>query len=106
VAAIATCVATLTVFIRDLRYVVPLAVQLLFIATPIMYSGRLFPHGARWVNHVNPIAVTVQAVRDAALSHTWPDWSYLLIHGLVAAVAFVASVLYVRSVEPRIVDVL
>jgi lipopolysaccharide transport system permease protein len=106
VAAIATIVATLTVFIRDLRYVVPLAVQLLFIATPIMYSPQQFPHRAQWVNHVNPIAVVVQSVRDAMLTHVWPDWSDLLLHGLVAVLAFLAAVLYVRSVEPRIVDVM
>lgn len=95
--------ATLTVFVRDVRYGVPLVVQLLFIVSPIMYSASLIPQG--WVNKVNPVAVLVTAVRDVSLRHTWPDWTLLGMHGLLYAVLFLAVIAYVRSVEPRIVDV-
>jgi ABC-type polysaccharide/polyol phosphate export permease len=105
VAAAATMVASLTVFLRDLRYVVPLATQLVFIGTPIMYSASLFPHDVAWINSVNPVAVVVTATRAVTIEQTWPDWSTLLLQGAAAVAAFVAVLAYVRSVEPRMIDI-
>jgi ABC-type polysaccharide/polyol phosphate export permease len=104
-AAIATFTATLTVFVRDLRFAVPLVVQLLFIVSPVMYSPKLLPHAVRWANEVNPIAVIVTATRAVGLHHHWPAWGLLGIHALVAGALTLLAVAYVRSVEPRIADV-
>jgi lipopolysaccharide transport system permease protein len=106
VATVSVLSATLTVFIRDLRYVMPLVVQLLFISSPIMYSPSQFPHSVAWINSVNPVAVLIGAIRDAALLHNWPDWSLVGPQAGVAVVGFVLVIAYVRSVEPRIVDVM
>lgn len=103
--ALATLFGTLTVFVRDLRYIVPLAIQMLFIASPVMYSSGILPAWARWLDTVNPISVVAGAVRDAALEQTWPRWELLGLHGAAAVVLLLAAVLYVRSVEPRIADV-
>lgn len=104
VAAMAMVGGALTVFIRDLRHVLPVALQVFFFATPIMYPASVVPEGWRWVNQLNPVAVVVESTRDAVLRHVWPDWRALAIHGLVALVAMVLAVAYTRSVEPRLVD--
>jgi lipopolysaccharide transport system permease protein len=96
----------LTVFLRDLRYAVPLVLQLLFIATPIMYPPALYHGKLAEANRFNPFSVIVTAVRQVSLAKQWPDWSAL---GVVAAAGLVLLTLvlfYTRSVEPRLVDVM
>jgi lipopolysaccharide transport system permease protein len=96
----------LTVFLRDLRYAVPLVLQLLFIATPIMYPPSLYHGTLAELNRFNPFAVIVTAMRQTSLAKQWPDWSAL---GVVAAAALALLTLvlfYTRSVEPRLVDVM
>jgi ABC-type polysaccharide/polyol phosphate export permease len=70
-----------------------------------MYSASLFPHGLSWLNSVNPVAVVVTDTRAVAVLHTWPDWSTLFLQLLAAVVAFIAALAYVRSVEPRMIDI-
>lgn len=105
VAAFAMFTSALAVFIRDIRFVVPLLIQLLFIGTPIMYSASLFPDRYRWINDVNPLAVAVTSTRRAAVFDAWPVWHVLAEQVVVAAVALWLAMAYIRSVEPRLVDV-
>jgi lipopolysaccharide transport system permease protein len=105
-AAVAVFVAVVTVFVRDLRYGLPLLVQLGFIASPIMYSPAQFPHSVRWTTQLNPVAVAADGIRRITLLHRWPAWPDLIAQSAVALVVFCLVLAYVRSVEPRLVDVL
>lgn len=104
--AAAIFLSTVTVFIRDLRFAMPLFVQLLFFGSPIMYPAQLLPPSVAWVNTVNPIAVVVTSVRATAIRHAWPAWTPLLLQGIAAACALALALAYLRSLEPRLVDVL
>lgn len=105
VAAVAMFGGALTVFVRDLRHALPVLIQVVFFASPVMYPASLVPEQWRWVNAVNPVAVFVEAMRDAVLRHEWPNWPLLASHGVVAALLLLGAVAYTRSVEPRLVDV-
>lgn len=105
VAALSLLLATLTVFFRDLRHVLPFAIQLGFIVTPVMYPTTIIPARFHWVTTVNPFAVVIEATRDVVLRHVWPDWSLLAIMAAVGAIALAAAVAYCRSVELRFADV-
>ena len=96
--------AAITVFARDVRHALPVALQLAFFASPIAYSTELYPERFSWLSDVNPIAVVVEASRATALHHQWPRWDLLLIHAVVGTTLLLLSVAYTRSVEPRIVD--
>jgi ABC-type polysaccharide/polyol phosphate export permease len=104
--ALATFAASITVFFRDVRHALPLLLQLLFVATPIMYPRALLPAGADWLAVVNPVAVVIDSVRAAALRHVWPNWELLFVQGAAGAGALAFAVLYTRRVEPRMADVL
>lgn len=105
VGAVTVLGAVITVFIRDLRLAIGLLLQLMFIASPITYPASLLPESVRWLKTVSPMIVIVEAMRDAALRRQWPAWGSLAAHGLIAAVILLGSIIYTRSVEPRIVDV-
>lgn len=97
--------ASLTVFVRDLRHVLPFALQLLFFASPIMYPSTLLPARWRWLEDANPLAYAAEATRDAVLRNEWPDVALLCGHLTLSSLALILAVAYTRSVEPRMVDV-
>lgn len=104
--ALAVLCASATVFLRDIRYGLPLVLQLLFVATPIMYPKGLLPSGARWVADVNPIAVVVESTRATVLRHTWPSWGLLAAQAVAGGVLLLGAILYTRRVEMRMADLL
>lgn len=106
VAPLAVLGALWTVFVRDLRYVVGIFLQLLFFATPIMYPPTLVKGSLSVLTKINPLAVLVTAIRSSALARQWPDWAALGVLGAIGAALFVVVIAYVRSVEPRVVDVM
>jgi ABC-type polysaccharide/polyol phosphate export permease len=103
--AVAVMVATVTVFIRDLAHALPTISQVLFLASPILYPESQIPENLKFLGTVNPVAVVAEATRDVTLVGVWPDWSLLLVHLSIGAALFVASIVYIRAIEDRIVDV-
>lgn len=104
-AAVAVFATTLAVFVRDVAHGMPMLLQLVFFASPIMYPSDQLPSWLSWLTAINPIAVVVNSMRDILFEQVWPDWRLLGLHLCVAAALFVGSLAYVRSVEHRLVDV-
>lgn len=66
--------SALNVYYRDVRYVVPFALQLGLFATPVVYPLTLVPEGWRIAYAVgNPVAAAVEALRAIVLRGAWPD---------------------------------
>lgn len=105
-AAASVFAAIISVFVRDLRPTIALLVRIGFITTPVMYPEATLPESVRWTAAVNPVAVVIEAIRDALLVGVWPSWGLLSVHLVVGVVLLVASVAYTRTVEHRMVDVL
>lgn len=103
--AVAVIVATVTVFVRDLAHALPTISQVLFLASPVLYPESQIPPGLKFLGTANPVAVVAEATRDVTLSGTWPQWSLIAIHLIIGTLLLVGSVLYIRSIEDRIVDV-
>jgi ABC-type polysaccharide/polyol phosphate export permease len=71
-----------------------------------MYDASIYPAGLRWLAIVNPIAVTIEAMRAALFCHVWPNGALIAAQFLAGSIALGLSVLYMRRVEDRLVDVL
>lgn len=98
--------AAVAVFLRDTTQAVQLGLRVGFFATPVMYEPALLPEAFRWTASVNPLAVAIEGIRDGLLCGTWPQWGLLFLHLTIGLALLVAGVLYVRSVESRMTDVL
>ncbi|MFM7067868.1 MAG: ABC transporter permease, partial [Actinomycetes bacterium] len=105
IATFTTFVAALAVFVRDVAVAMGLVLQVGFFATPIMYPSSVLPDELQWLNRVNPLAVCIDALRASLLLDEWPDWTLLGTHAAIGVVCFLLVVLYVRSVETRMADV-
>ena len=71
--------ASLGVFLRDLPYVVSLAVQALTFLTPVFYPVEALPAWARPIIAANPLAPAVDDLRRVVLWGQPPAWTRLLL---------------------------
>lgn len=69
--------SALIVRFRDLRFVVPLGLQLWLYATPIIYPATVIPANWRWLLRLNPMAALIDGYRRTFLHGQWPDWGGL-----------------------------
>jgi len=98
--------SALNVFYRDIKYLVPLAVQLWMFVTPVIYSSSMVPERLRGWYMLNPMAVVVEGIRDVLLHGRSPDLQWLLIStASVAAFGWIAY-RYFKHVEVKFADLI
>lgn len=98
---IGTFLAALTVFLRDVRNVVPLAMQLALLVTPVGYRSKELPEILKY----NPMGTFVEGFRASLLRVPGPNagrWAEGLV---VAALCFAGGLWYFHRVERRFPDV-
>ena len=90
---------------RDVRHGVPLAIQLYYFASPIVYPISAAPEWVRWLYKVNPLSAIITTYRS--LLNGYPiDWAGLVL-AVVLSVAVLAWGAYVfMRKEKSMVDVL
>lgn len=70
--------SAINVYVRDVEYVVSFILNLLFYATPILYTASMFPEKIRWVLYLNPMTHLIDAYRSIFYYQTMPQISALL----------------------------
>ncbi len=98
--------SAVNVFYRDVRFVVPLGLQLWMYASPIIYPASLVPVQFRGFYMLNPMAALLDAYRATVLFGRYPDWSSVLAAAVVSAAVFVLGYLYFKRVERRFADII
>ena len=83
----------------------PTISQVLFLASPILYPESQIPSNLKFLGTVNPVAVVAEATRAVSLEGIWPNFDLLMVHLCIGTALLVGSVVYLRSIEDRIVDV-
>ncbi len=81
--------ASLGVFIRDLRNPVGNILHMLFFLTPIFYTLESIPPKFRHVIAINPLASIVESSRAVMFATGWPNWTLwtvTLISGFILCV--------------------
>lgn len=85
---IAWLVASLTVYVRDVKQFVPVVLQVLFFVTPIFWQLNMMKGArAKYVPYLylNPLTGIVESLRDILIRGKFPDWRML---GCLSAVGF------------------
>ncbi|RLC09737.1 MAG: ABC transporter permease [Deltaproteobacteria bacterium] len=68
--------ASLGVFVRDLKATIGILSPMLFFLTPIFYPIKAVPERFRLISHLNPIAIFVEDSRRVVLWGLYPDWPW------------------------------
>lgn len=89
--ALVFLISAINVYIRDIEYIVNFILNMLFYATPVLYSYELFT-GTKliWLFKLNPMAHIINAYRDVFYVHKLPSLANL---GIVFAVSLVLIVI-------------
>jgi lipopolysaccharide transport system permease protein len=85
VVGIALPAAALSVFIRDVRYVIPLGLQLWLYATPVAYPTTLVPERFRLIYGLNPMVGLVDSYRRVFILGEAPRPESIMACALVSA---------------------
>jgi lipopolysaccharide transport system permease protein len=99
------CTTALDAIFRDVRLVVPTIVQLVFYATPIMYSASVVPQRWRLLYHLNPFLGIIDGFRWSIIAGAHPpdigdlSWSIAF-----AAICIVTGLMLFARLETFAVD--
>jgi lipopolysaccharide transport system permease protein len=96
--------AAMNVFVRDVRSVMLLALQIWFYASPVIYPADAVPVAYRGLYSLNPMVGIIEAYRALLLRGQWPDAS-LGTAATVSVLLCVVGYALFKQVEFRFADV-
>jgi lipopolysaccharide transport system permease protein len=96
--------SALNVRFRDIRYALPLLIQLWMFASPIIYPASLVPAKWRWVLALNPLTGILEGFRSSLFGHA-VDWLSLGLSTLLTAAILTYAAYDFRRVERTFADI-
>ena len=97
-------VSSLSVYFRDLLHLLSIIIQLLFYATPIVYSTSAVPAELQWIVKINPMSYLIEAYRNIFYNKMPPDAKGLLICFAMGIVLCVIGYFTFRKLEKRFAE--
>lgn len=103
--AVVFLVSAINVYVRDVEYMVIFIINMLFYATPVLYSFEMFA-GTKmiWLFRLNPMAHIINAYRDIFYVHQMPNMINLLIVLLVSIVLIIICYSIFKKMEKRFAE--
>lgn len=94
-------------YYRDVRYVLPIALQVWLYATPVVWSMTLVPERYRPLYAaVNPMAALIEGWRAAVLRGSAPDAALVAAAAVTASIVLLVGYRYFHYVERNFADVI
>ena len=94
----------LNVFIRDIGQIVPIALQLLFWFTPIVYMIKIIPEKYAHLLKLNPLVPIIHAYQSILLFNQPPPWQSLGYVFILSLLLLGVSLVLFRKASPEMVD--
>jgi lipopolysaccharide transport system permease protein len=98
--------SAVTVFYRDLRFVVPLGLQLWMYLSPVIYPISLVPDGLRPWYELNPMAGIIDSYRRVTLLGQPPELFSLSVAAAVSCLVLFGAYRSFKRVEPDFADLI
>lgn len=98
--------AALNVKYRDVKYVVPFAIQFLLFATPVIYPISMIPERYQPFLALNPLSGIIETFRASLIPHREIDWYMLGTSSILTVLLVVVGVVYFRNTERTFADVI
>jgi lipopolysaccharide transport system permease protein len=89
---------------RDVRYVVPFAIQMGLFASPVVYASSELAEPWRTISAINPMVGVVEGFRWATLGTGNAPWDLIGISAAAAVVLLFAGLAYFDRVERAFAD--
>ncbi len=104
VLGISLLLAAVNVRYRDVRYMIPVFLQVLPLLSGVMFAVDQIPVKWQWILSFNPMTSVIAGWRWAVLDAAQPNMGQVAVGVSVALVLFVVGLAVFRSSEPRFAD--
>lgn len=98
--------SAVNVFFRDVRFIVPLGLQIWMYATPVIYPLSLVPARFRTIYLLNPMADLIESYRAVTLYGELPNPAYVALAAVTSIVIFGFGYWYFKRVEWMFADLI
>jgi lipopolysaccharide transport system permease protein len=98
--------AAFMVWYRDIKYTIPLMVQLWLFVTPVAYPASFVPEKYRTLLFLNPLSGLVEGFRACILTNKWPEPVPTAISLIVAISVFGLGWQYFHRTERSFADII
>lgn len=95
----AMIVASLTVYLRDLQYILGILIMALQYLTPVMYGPEMVPDWAKPIFNLNPLSPVIEIYRDILYYQQMPSLSSLLSALIVGIVFIIVGELLFKKLQ-------
>jgi lipopolysaccharide transport system permease protein len=89
---------------RDVRYMVPVFLQVLPLLSGVMFAVDQIPEKWQWILSLNPMTTVIAGWRWSMLDASMPDLGQTAVGVAVALGLFLGGLAIFRSSEPRFAD--
>lgn len=90
---------------RDIRFVLPFAVQMWFFATPVVYATEIVPQGWRTALAANPMVTVVEGFRWAVTGSSAMDARSIAAATVVALLIAATGWMHFARIDRKLADV-
>jgi lipopolysaccharide transport system permease protein len=97
--------SALNAYYRDVKYALPLVIQLWMYATPIIYPITLIPERFRTYYLLNPMTGIIESYRDVLVKGAGPQGLYIGVAAAGAVFLFILGYFYFKRIEMTFADV-
>lgn len=105
-AGISWFVASLSVYIRDIRHLMALSLSAWMYGTPIVYPATALPEQIQFILWVNPMAGIVLDYRRVVLDGLPPDWPHYGVYTAVALIVCLIGFKFFEATKKSFADVM
>lgn len=97
--------SSLNVKYRDVRYILPYIVQILFYLSPVIYPMSIISERNRYIMALNPMSIVIESARLMFSNETTINIQFILIATISSLVVLLIGLLYFRKTERFFADI-
>lgn len=98
--------SSLNVLFRDIKFVVPLLLQIWLFLTPVIYSSEQVPEKYRLYLQLNPLSPLIEGFRDTTVYGKIPETGQILLSFIISIIIFFGGYWFFKSREKIFADVM
>ncbi len=98
--------SAVNVFYRDVRFLIPLTLQIWMYLSPIIYPVDMVPERFRPFYFLNPMAAVIDTYRRTLLFNQMPDWPYLGLAAFLSFLLLIVAYRYFKRAEREFADLI
>jgi ABC-type polysaccharide/polyol phosphate export permease len=101
-------ISAVVVYARDLRLVLPLAIQVGLFVTPVVYRVSSISGSKAFLilfSALNPLVPVIEGLRDTVLKGVAPNWTSLAVGAASALICLLAGFLLFKRLETGMADI-